>query len=79
MMSQTHLVVVVNHAKFDICAPGSFGGVKTDRQNCVLHVYIRLASYTGVTRKGPINIVEINNIGSADQSGFTQWIVVKTL
>ena len=25
--------VLINCAKFDVCAPGSFGGAKTDRHN----------------------------------------------
>ena len=27
----SHHEVVINRAKFDVCAPGSFGGVETDR------------------------------------------------
>ena len=34
----THLMVVINRANSDVCAPGSFGGVQRDRQNCTLSI-----------------------------------------
>ena len=37
------------------------------------HIYALLAV---VAPQGPTSNVEVNNIGSAGQAGFTQWIVV---
>ena len=31
--------MVINRAKFDVCAPGSFGGVKTDRHTARITLY----------------------------------------
>ena len=38
----THFNEMINGAKCDVSKPGSFGGFKTDRQNCALYVRLHL-------------------------------------
>ena len=68
----TRLKEVIIHAKFDVCTPGSFRGIKTDIQSDtqteLRFIYLISTSHGRVA----ISNVGIDNVGLA---GFTPWML----
>ena len=48
--------MVINRAKFDVCAAGSYEGVKTNRHSD-RNEYISLAGFAGVTGRDPPSVM----------------------